>query len=91
MTVTMTRKTTPADLLDLLITKAPDLRAAGVRTVAIGTFSFALTPHEPPATTAPPPDVEHETNDPLFDPATYASRMIPGRARPGAPDEDLES
>lgn len=76
----------PRELLDLVAEKASALRAAGVQTITIGTLSFSLSPYEPPPVAGSGAASEDENSDPLFDPATYAGRMVPGRARPSSDD-----
>lgn len=73
----MPPRATPDSLLDLIIAKAPGLRAAGVQGVQIDGCAFTLTPWESPAgPVAAEPEPEYL--DPLYDPATYAAQAVPG-------------
>ncbi len=69
-----------AELLDLIIERAPGLRAAGIRAVNLGGASFTLAPPELGPTSEP--DQKDEADPPadmLRDPWTH------GRPGPGAP------
>lgn len=76
--------------LKLIVKAAPDLRKAGVTSVAIGDIKFELAPDQPgeviPANTAPPDD----PHDPLKDPELYGGE-VPRRRGSPVPDEDTES
>jgi hypothetical protein len=70
-----------AELLDLIIDRAPKLRAAGVSHVALDGASFSLVPQE---TAAAPvdDDGDGESPDPLNDPATFGrTKSVPGQRR----------
>lgn len=82
---------TPAELLDLIISRAPQLRTAGVRMVQLmgeDHVSFSMEPPEP----APPvgartdEDEQPEPEDPLDDPATFGRK----RGTPGFDISDLD-
>jgi hypothetical protein len=75
-------KATAAELLDLIIDRAPRLRLAGVSSVELEHVSFALTPPEPPDVTTTEDDEDDAPRDALHDPATYGRRKrVPGRQR----------
>lgn len=72
--------TDPRELLDLLIEKAPALRAAGVIVFEAGTLKANLMP-------ADPPEVKQEPAKPsgtgdLNDPALYPGGIVPGYGPP---------
>ena len=70
-----------AAILDLVLERAPKLRAAGVLSVAIDGLSVTLAPPEPPPDMGSPEDEPSEV-DVLSDPATYGRRSgVPGRKR----------
>ena len=70
----------PAELLDLLIEKAPELRRAGVLEVAINGLSARLSPPQRAAAKIDktPPE---QPRDPLNDPETFGLRA--GAKLPG--------
>jgi hypothetical protein len=68
---------TPADLLDLVIDRAPRLRASGVRCVQIDGLRVELDPVEVAPvfqTISLGSEPEEQDIDPLFDPATYGRK-----------------
>lgn len=70
-----------AQLLDLIAKRAPDLRAAGVRSVALGETRFTLAAVD----AAAGGDLEEELPDdlnPLSDPETFGIRRKAGRTVP---------
>jgi hypothetical protein len=71
-----------AELLDLIIDRAPRLLESGIRgRVSIaGVVSFDLAGHDPEADESTP-DQAQEPGDPLLDPATYG--RPPGSSVPG--------
>ena len=85
---------TPAELVDLLIRRAPELRAAGV-------LQFPLEGGPVVLAAAEPMPVERATGggeafdpllDPLDDPMTFGGGPVPGYKIPERPaDEPLES
>lgn len=75
--------TEAGDMLDLLISKASALRAAGYTEVSIGDMTAKLSPPEPEPVAAEKHD-QHPPSpiDPLSDPATYGGGRVPGFPRP---------
>lgn len=74
-----------AQLLDLLIDRAPKLREAGVLRVQLeGLLSFELAPVAPEIDDGEDRQPEnYEHSDPLQDPATFPGGHVPGfRRRP---------
>lgn len=87
-----------AALLDLVIDRAPRLRAAGVTHLQLDGFAVTLAPADAPLSTSAigidvqpsrrdddPADEDTGTRrpgDPLGDPATYAGGRVPGFRRP---------
>ena len=67
-----------AELLDLIVERAPQLRAAGIRAVNLGGASFTLAPAEIEGDIDGKDDDEGPV-DTLHDPWTH------GRPAPGAP------
>lgn len=63
------------ELLDLIVERAPTLRAAGIRSVNLGGASFALAPAEL-AESADETEPEEGPGDVLHDPATFG--LMPG-------------
>lgn len=84
------KKPTPAaDLIDLLIRRAPALYAAGVTSLSMDGFAVTLSAPAselPDAEDAPPPPKQHI--DPMQDPASYPSGRVPGFTRPQATGGD---
>lgn len=74
--------------IDLLVSRGPQLRAAGVTQLSIDGVSVTLAPAE---ATAPVDGKEREpesvTTDPLDDDATYGGRGMPGFTRPPVSEE----
>jgi hypothetical protein len=71
--------------LKLIAAQAPDLRKAGVTSLAVGDIEITLAPFEPepaPETTTTP----DKPDDPLMDPDTFGG-ILPQRRRP---DEDAD-
>jgi hypothetical protein len=83
------KKTTAAALLDLLISKAPALHAAGITSLTLDGVAVTLT--APPAPPPPPrakgkadedpPPLAQGYADPLNDPSTYPGGRLPGFTR----------
>lgn len=79
-----------AELLDVLVKRAPALRAAGVRSVIVEGLSFELDPTEPPAPRAPSKRElealkrQEIPADPFDDPMSYPAGFVPRRLRPDA-------
>ena len=82
------KKPTPAALLDLLISNAAALHAAGITSLTLDGLSVTLTaPPSPP----PPPRAKGKADDepapgqsyvdPLNDPSTYPGGRLPGFTR----------
>jgi hypothetical protein len=82
-------KPTPAELLDLLVTRANALRASGVRRVELEGLSFDLAAPEPDPSESGAD--EADGSDPLYDPATFGRRdgKVPGFQRQTR-DEEYE-
>ena len=80
---------TPAEMLDLIVAKAKDLRAAGVRRVRLEGCEFDLLAHES-AEEAQTPDANAASEpvespvDPLFDAHTFLGRGMPTYQRRNA-------
>jgi len=73
--------TTPDEWIDLIIRKASELRASGVRTLSIDGVSFTLDPAEPPPSRES--RQEFDEHDVFNDPATYGRASgVPGFNRP---------
>lgn len=71
-----------ANLLDLIIDRAPRLRAAGVSSVELAGVRFAMLPPEAPAAAEPVDDDDLGTVDALNDPTTFGRRRnVPGRRK----------
>lgn len=74
----------PTQLLDLIIAKAPDLRAAGVLHVQLEGLAFALAPLERAVMVEDDEDQEGQqgapSSDPLNDEDTYGG-PVPGFRR----------
>lgn len=70
--------------MDLVISRAAALRAAGVTTITIGGVTVTLAPPEPaPIPTTPDArSDENNDDDPLSDPSTFGGRGVPGFTRP---------
>lgn len=65
-------------VIDLLVKRAPDLRAAGVASLAVDGVSVTLLPPDPrPADEWVEPPPQPEPRDPLSDPDTYAGGVVP--------------
>lgn len=87
-----TKKPTPAELLDLLIARAPALHAAGVTSLSIDGLSATLAPPPPPldlrGTVVPDDDLPtHDHRDALNDPSLYGRGRVPGFKRPSKNEE----
>ncbi len=77
-------KATAAELLQLVIDKAPKLREVGVSSVQIDGVAFGLRPLEPPpAEPADDDDEDERPRGPLHDRDTFGGRRVPGNSRPG--------
>lgn len=77
--------------IDLIIARAPALRAAGVTSLAFdGGASILLLPEPPPAVDlGPPPRIEDPILDAMNDPATFGG-VLPGYRIPAyQPEEDI--
>ncbi len=77
-------KATAADLLQLVIDKAPKLREVGVASVDLEDIKFELHPLEPapaPTVARGDDDDEDESRDPLHDRDTFGGRRVPGNTR----------
>jgi hypothetical protein len=73
---------TAAEIIELIIAKAPQLRKAGVQSVELDEVSFTLAPADPPDATPTADDGEDDEVDALHDPATFGRRKtVPGRRR----------
>lgn len=68
-------RTTPAQWLELLIERAPQLRRAGVTRIALEGCTVDLAPVEPAAVHVP--EEEAELLDPLDDPRTFPGGRMP--------------
>ncbi len=80
------RPLTPAALLDVLIAKAPALRAAGVLFVELGEIKFQISPPEPAAVAG---SESAESTDPFRDPTLYGlNRGTPGFDTSGSYDDE---
>lgn len=84
----MTEKPTPAELLDLLASKAKVLRSVGVLRVELDGCKFELAPDDEPVQfrpSGPAPDEVPVPDEsyPLDDPMTYGLRggKVPGFSR----------
>lgn len=74
-----------AELIDLLIDRAPKLIAAGITSLSIEGMSATLSKPAPaPASIAPPKPIARQHIDPMRDPSTYPGGKVPGFTR----DED---
>lgn len=72
-----------AQLLDLLIDRAPKLREAGVMRVELEGLCLVLAPPEQMLDDREERDEDIEHADPLQDPATFPGGRVPGyRRRP---------
>lgn len=71
--------TEAAEIIDLLINRAPKLRAAGVLELDLGDFAVTLRSLEPDA--EPEAPVVEETKNMWNDPATYGGGVVPGTTR----------
>jgi len=70
--------TDPAELLDLLIDRAPQLRTAGVESLVLhpdGAFDVKLRAAEPPIQFTKPDVAEDAHPHPLDDPETFGGAM----------------
>lgn len=77
--------TPAADMLDLIIARAPALIAVGVTSVSVDGLSVTLVrppPGDAPIKAGPPAPRRH--SDPLRDGSTYVGGQVPGFTR----DED---
>ena len=73
---------TAAELIDLLIDRAPRLIAVGITSLSIDGMSATLS--KPAAVAAPagkPQPVAKQHSDPMRDPATYQGGKVPGFTR----------
>ncbi len=79
---------TAADaLIDLIISRAPALIAAGVTSLSMDGLAVMLAPPPAPAAHVDEPSAPTQHIDPMQDPATYPGGRIPGFSRP-APGGD---
>lgn len=79
MTKAATTKPTPAELLTLLVERAPALRKAGIQHVSIEGLSATLAPPELDPANVPKPKPQRTPHpDPLRDPDTYPGGRVPG-------------
>jgi hypothetical protein len=72
---------TPSELIDLIIERAPKLRAAGVRYLALpDAICVRIDPPDPEVQQLPIgfDDPPPEPADPLDDPITYGLDRVPG-------------
>ncbi len=74
-------KTEAGMMLDLIVEKAPKLRAAGVVHVSLEGASFTLGDLTVAATGDAPEEADDDMN-PLSDPTTFGMRAKKGRALP---------
>lgn len=77
------KKPDAAALVDLMIARAADLRAAGITSLSLDGIAVTLAaaaPEEPEA--EPGDDSPPEPIDPLNDPSTYPGGKVPGFTRP---------
>jgi hypothetical protein len=75
----MTVKATAADLLDLLIARAPALIAAGITSVSVDGLSATLAKPAPtPVAAAQPAAIAKQHLDPLKDASSYPAGKVPG-------------
>lgn len=80
----MTAPTTPRadDWIDTVISRAVEMRAAGISTITIDGCSVTLTALESPIADLEAVVTEAEPDaDPLNSPATYADGRVPGFER----------
>ncbi len=80
---------TPAELLDLIVEKAANLRRVGVLELGFGGVTLKLAPHEEPAAEVDLEDVE-DRSDPMNDPTTFGGR-VPGFSRLHEMDDEEPS
>lgn len=82
-------KPTPAELVELLLAKAGDLRKAGVLLIRLEGLEAQLTPHiEPLPPMGPTPQqmgVVEEPTASINDPLSFGGRPMPTLKRPGQP------
>lgn len=81
-------KSSAAELLDLLIARAPALIAAGITSVSIEGLSATLAPPPPvapPASKAKAQPVAKSHTNPMLDPSTYPGGRVPGFTREDVP------
>lgn len=76
------KKPTAADLIALIIARAPALHAAGVTSLSIDGFAVTLTAPPAPVAALPEPPAATQHIDPMQDPATFPGGRIPGFTRP---------
>jgi len=75
-----------AELLDLLVARAPGLIAVGVTSVSIAGLSATLSaPPAPMPANAKPQQIAKSHIDPMRDPATYPGGRVPGYTREDVP------
>lgn len=55
-----------AELIDLVIRRADDLRKAGVLSIELGGFKAQLSPYQPPVVVDKPKDDDEQTMSKLF-------------------------
>jgi hypothetical protein len=74
-------KATAAELLDLIIDRAPKLRELGITHVELEQLSVTLAPHEPEASGEDEDDDVEPPRGGMYDPMTYG--LPPGSKPPG--------
>jgi hypothetical protein len=80
-------KSSAAELLELLVARAPALIAAGVTSVSIEGLSATLAPPPPAAGPAPKPQPPAKRHiDPMRDASTYPGGRVPGFTREDLPN-----
>lgn len=82
-----------ASLLDIIATKAPALRDAGVRTLEVAGIRMELDPPERGAVEVAAPTFDYvdatDYSDPLNDPTTFGRTSgLPGFGKPDPEDVD---
>lgn len=89
----------PSSWLDLLLSRAPALQAAGIRSVTADGYAATI---DPPAAASPAPlgtaapakpaqrERERVPIDPLDDPATYGGASVPGYVLPAEPTDEAD-
>lgn len=80
-------KSSAAELLELLIARAPALIAAGITSVSIEGLSATLAAPPPAAGAAPKAQpVAKQHINPMRDPSTYPGGRVPGFTREDLPN-----